>query len=729
MERAEEAMVEERQELMVPMIGTNTNNTNHPIPTKRMAHFLNPTITSPTTPGLVPKLPVLSPSSSQPTFDPNNLPFKVTCSRASPRLWISWVHNLEPKYQSLWKKAGIYEAIMGSTRTTKQEGYGLIIGLAEKWCPQTNTFIFPWGEATITLEDVFVLGGLSALGSPVFACPVNTKEMKETEAKLFGARREIQRGPSLKPCQYAWMRLFKDSGSEIEHEAFLSFWLTRFVSAYSTTILPSRFFGIAIHLARGVQVALGPAVLASIYRDLSLLKGAMVGSKRGKNVSSGITVRSPFQLVQLWGWERFPGLQAEVISIKNGDPRSTLRPGLRSLQVKNVRLVLDTAGETFRWRPYASRLNSCHIPKFYKENGEWKYGLKSNEDLFFALCIRVSELVGLDCCIQQYLPHRVARQFGLDQDIPAHVARSNESEEIAWNNYIRPFGSIKMYIPSRFFNSDVTIQYLEWWQKSGQDVYNKDVLNAAVVRRKRSFRKRTGGVIWGSMGKEVGKSVCIPSYFPPKSVRVQVEESAVDLEQKAEEKKRRTNDHDVPSANFLPKSDMGRVEESAGGDRSVVVRMLDSCVKNEIFDNLEQKSGDKLRANYPEVPPGFLPKSNMETVEKSAGVDGLGMLDSWVKNESSDNTPVGNENEDAMEMESLPNAVKNIVPSQVALETSGRIIHEDANQRQAGIVDGIATEDGTCVLDTPVLQLEARISRLEKVFAMLKARRAKQKLK
>ncbi|KAK9268706.1 hypothetical protein L1049_000467 [Liquidambar formosana] len=47
---------------------------------------------------------------------------------------------------------------------------------------------------------------------------------------------------------------------------------------------------------------------------------------------------------------------------------------------------------------------------------------------------RVCELVGIDC-IEQYLPHRVAMQFGMDQDIPGHVARCNETPEVAWRSY------------------------------------------------------------------------------------------------------------------------------------------------------------------------------------------------------------------------------------------------------------------------------------------------------
>lgn len=48
-----------------------------------------------------------------------------------------------------------------------------------------------------------------------------------------------------------------------------------------------------------------------------------------------------------------------------------------------------------------------------------------------------SKLLGLDC-IEQYLPHHEAIQFGMDQDLPARVARVNESCWITWKYYSKP---------------------------------------------------------------------------------------------------------------------------------------------------------------------------------------------------------------------------------------------------------------------------------------------------
>lgn len=104
----------------------------------------------------------------------------------------------------------------------------------------------------------------------------------------------------------------------------------------------------------------------------------------------------------------------------------------------------------------------------------------------FARCLRVSELVGLDC-IENYFPHRVAMQFGMDQDLPGCVAPCSKELEIAWNNYSRPISDATLYIPSRLSTGGVTTLYLEWWKQSmfGQWVEARVSSKHVAVRQKR----------------------------------------------------------------------------------------------------------------------------------------------------------------------------------------------------------------------------------------------------
>ncbi|XP_059669192.1 serine/threonine-protein phosphatase 7 long form homolog [Cornus florida] len=381
-------------------------------------------------------------------------------------------------HQSVWKKAGIDEAIMNSTYTIIRNDK-LVFGFAERWCSETNTFVFPWGETTITLEDIMILGGYSVLGDSV-SSPLESREMEETQEKLLRARTELTRSKANKACQHGWMSKFMASGSDVEHEAFLTFWLSRFVffSSLSSTI-GKDVIPIAIHLAKGTRIALAPAVLASLYKDLSFLKEAIVSPNR-----LGVTVCAPLQYVQIWAWERFLTLQPNASSVGHGEPRLARWEKAKKVNIENIRLTLDSAGEYFLWRPYAAN----------NEKGEWLLFRQGTDEKMesLALCLRVCELVGHGArCIEQYLPHRVARQFGLDQDLPGPVARFNATPAIAWRNYKRPIKDKKLYIPPRHCEPGVTNRYLELWNKIKIGQHQQEANSNSLERTPQSCKRET----------------------------------------------------------------------------------------------------------------------------------------------------------------------------------------------------------------------------------------------
>jgi len=55
----------------------------------------------------------------------------------------------------------------------------------------------------------------------------------------------------------------------------------------------------------------------------------------------------------------------------------------------------------------------------------FKKDLVDKQMLSFVIFLRVSELVEFNS-MEQYLPHRVAKQFGMDQDVPSNVPRFNK---------------------------------------------------------------------------------------------------------------------------------------------------------------------------------------------------------------------------------------------------------------------------------------------------------------
>ncbi|KAL5548315.1 hypothetical protein UlMin_003546 [Ulmus minor] len=412
-----------------------------------------------------------------------------------------------PKYESLWKKAGIFEAIRISTFQVPKNDI-LLLSISEKWNSESKSFLFPWGEATVTLEDVMVLGGYSVLGSSV-----------------------------LRTChragQGAWVQLFMGSGKDFEHEAFLAAWLSRFVLPDSLLIRKA-VFPIAVRLARGIIITLAPAVLSSIYKDLGSLKTC-------KEDDSVIRLWSPFQLVHLWILGRFSALQPRLESIKQ---------------------ALDSDGKKFLWRPYVRNCATFGRARFYGEK-EMLVSISSGldeETESFARCLRVSQLVGMDS-VEEYLPHRVARQFGFDQDVPGCLVQSDRSPKVAWEDYSKPVGCEKLYIPSRHFEGEVTIKYLKWRKSPLLD----------------SIELSTAA------SQQVGK------FKMPKPIP---EASIVNIEEEEEPR-------DVPPG-FSPE------QNSAKEKNHVKPTSGSNAIATDWMKGIEESE----KHNHADVPPGFSPKHN-----------------------------------------------------------------------------------------------------------------------
>ncbi|VFQ82545.1 unnamed protein product [Cuscuta campestris] len=456
-------------------------------PTLRTAHFLNPSVTSPDS------------SSSLPqrfTAAGNKVPppkFDFRGWRINPlREWGEWVESMRSLHEPLWKKAGIRDAVMNSTYRIHRHDE-IVLALARKWNPETNTFLFPWGEASLSLEDMIVLGGFSVLGCCVHSdSNPRDRNIEGIKKKLLKARSELNMSKSKKPTQIGWMVKFmnnKECG--IEHEAFLVLWLERFVFPVSTQdTIGTKFLDIAIRLTQGQRIALAPAVLAIIYKNLTIMKKAL-GGVGSDNTQNCCAILAPFRLVLVWVWERFPYF------LHPNNPISDKPRFARWDDLKMDAKSTDFAGEEYLWRPYA--LGAKNSLLLYKEGeGRWVFVPGGGDEVDELIrCVRVSELVGIEGVIEQYLPHRVAMQFGMDQDHPGLVARADGSPEIAWNFFSRPVLDMKLWVPPRLFESDVTTRYLDWFSKTvnvpddGDSYDDDDVPLAELVRKEGKMDENT----------------------------------------------------------------------------------------------------------------------------------------------------------------------------------------------------------------------------------------------
>ncbi|XP_013633040.1 PREDICTED: uncharacterized protein LOC106338659 [Brassica oleracea var. oleracea] len=137
------------------------------------------------------------------------------------RKFRSQMRKMEALHEPTWRKAGFFEAIKASTFKIREDP-SLIQALAENWCPETKSLVIPWGEATVTLEDVMVLLGFSVLGFPVFAS-LESSEMRRAVKRLEKARTKIlgNQNNGYRVSQLQWTLRFKDIDDDdsLEHEA------------------------------------------------------------------------------------------------------------------------------------------------------------------------------------------------------------------------------------------------------------------------------------------------------------------------------------------------------------------------------------------------------------------------------------------------------------------------------------------------------------------------------
>ncbi|KAL7217009.1 hypothetical protein ACSBR1_028851 [Camellia fascicularis] len=414
--------------------------------TMRIARFLKPCAKQINQAIPVPNTPLLS------EIFPHRLqqwPSKILFRawKQPQRRWKEWVETLAEKHGAIWNQTGICDAIMSSIYEVRCNS-DLVLGLCEFWCSETNSFVFPWGESTITLEDLMVLGGYPVLGEPVTS-PLD-EELVKIERELEKQRSQMLKSKAKKADHSSWIKHFMVEQNEFEHVGFLSLWLSRFVfPSIAEETIGKHVFAIAIHLSRGTPMALGPAVLGSLYRDLRLLKQQTVDSMES------IVVKGPFQLVQLWAFEHFPLMGPNSPnSLLPGEPR-VARWHKLSLKI-NLPLVRSALQlpENFKWRPYASNLENWRHPVYYEETEQW---LSADSSLELELrsffkCLQASELIGVDCK-EKYLPHRVAMQFGMDQDLPADPCGLNFIGE-----------HVGFFVPPRSFQPGVSERYIKWWK-------------------------------------------------------------------------------------------------------------------------------------------------------------------------------------------------------------------------------------------------------------------------
>ena len=158
----------------------------------------------------------------------------------------------------------------------------LVSSFVERWHPETNTFHLPFGEMTITLDDVGCLLGIPVTGLPVHASAVLgfTEQIDLLESGLgvdratASAELRVARGGVVR---MAWIKRVcqdvtpRSSVDEVECAArgYLLYLLgCTLFSDKSATRVPIAYLSCLMDLGQVRHYAWGAAALAYLYRQL-----------------------------------------------------------------------------------------------------------------------------------------------------------------------------------------------------------------------------------------------------------------------------------------------------------------------------------------------------------------------------------------------------------------------------------------------------------------------------
>ncbi|CAI0550099.1 unnamed protein product, partial [Linum tenue] len=287
----------------------------------------------------------------------------------------------------------------------------LITSLVERWRPESSTFHLPFGEVTITLEDVVTLSGLAIDGDAVVV-DIPHEEWLTICLRLLGRVPAYVSG-GVGVVRTVWLR---DEFSHLPGNASQEV-TEQFARAYVISLMGGVLFtdrsGATVHLQylllvedwqRARRFTCGAAILSYLYREMgrSALHITHSFTSLGGDLGGWVA------LVQLCAWERFPHMAPRHSKTRAQIYEDASPRGLRWLpanthrygdQLFQYKLWFDEM-DTMVWQPYVGR--ALHLR-----------GSVIQSETFRA----VVPLICFSSVMWHHLD-RVLRQFGMRQHEP-----------------------------------------------------------------------------------------------------------------------------------------------------------------------------------------------------------------------------------------------------------------------------------------------------------------------
>ncbi|XP_072072133.1 serine/threonine-protein phosphatase 7 long form homolog [Arachis hypogaea] len=271
--------------------------------------------------------------------------------------------RLDERYVPYLQMAGLYHLARLNDRWFRLDE-PLVSAFVERWRPETHTFHMPFGECTITLQDVAYQLGLPVDGDYVSGCLTDFHLYIEGGRPAWQWFHELLSvlPPENQVQKFAvnctWFQeTFAECPDGADEET-----VRRFARAYIMMLLGTQLFadksGNRIHIRWLPYVARleemgryswGSAALAWLYRCMCRVANRHV-----------VKLAGPLQLLQSWIFWRFPTLRPsgyDEISWPLASRWSGYNPGIsnKGPRVQMARLKIDLLQpRQFIWMPYSA---------------------------------------------------------------------------------------------------------------------------------------------------------------------------------------------------------------------------------------------------------------------------------------------------------------------------------------------------------------------------------------
>ncbi|KAG2549607.1 hypothetical protein PVAP13_9KG230852 [Panicum virgatum] len=312
----------------------------------------------------------------------------------------------------------------------------LIKATLERWDPHTNTFLFPWGERTITLLDMLKMAGLPLEGDsydeffPPSADldPILLLYPKSSSLlmKIWNQLAENGKVSFQGWCDYFYHSPDHHEPADLYVAAFLALWICCFVVVGGGPYIRPSVLVMASWMALGRRYALAQPALCSFCYSLRLISMGVVRPTSPKRL---------WPLHYLVGW------------------MGVYLPNILGRKMRNLRLPVCPYPTV---RP-TMLITMSRNPKSFSMQEARAFMVATFKKDF--------------CIMEPYHPERVAKQFRLDQLVPYTplsdlVTEDNVGMAYAhWANLLRLVPEDFHFTPDDYRVGRNTLAWVRWFSK------------------------------------------------------------------------------------------------------------------------------------------------------------------------------------------------------------------------------------------------------------------------